>query len=166
MTTILNLQSSFEKMIDESRIDVSINKDISHLKDEIESMKDDVLKRKGDIQDDFAMFFSLDVQKKVLEKMIENVNNAHITMQNPLVAKQAVTVLPLMSYLYSLTKESLSQKKLIVKDKIINLAIQLQNLSLSHNLYTNKEKSISRIQRKGMKLLVKDFARNPGENFC
>ena len=97
--------------------------------------------------------------------MVERVRNAKLRMENPLIARQILSVLPAMSFLYNLTRESINQKSVIVKEKIMKLSIDLQNLALGQDLFTKKETSLARIKRKHMKSAVKEFASKDGESY-
>lgn len=165
MNPFMEISESFGKMIETGKIDVGINKELTNFERTIEKMKTDIITKNRSIEEDFSLFFSLDVQQKILRRMVERITEAEIKMENPKVAKQIMIIIPNMSCVYSLIVELMKKKEVFIRDKLIKMSIELQNLALDQDLFIRKEQSISQINKRDVKTFVNGLTLDIGDSF-
>lgn len=126
---------TLEKAEKTGKIEASIYDDLSILHNEFKELENFWLEKGSDMVNSFAMFHASKNCSNILKKMISRFENAHKEKQNPLIALDAMIILPpifeLKSILDGLSPSTLNKEiSFNILDRIRNLRIHARRLNM------------------------------------
>lgn len=151
MELLNKIETNFKNMVISGKVDPSVIDILEEFKKNLIKLKDQFLANKG-MFDIFPVFHAIETQIRIIDYMINRVSLAPQIHDNPVVAEDALSIIPQLKLINESLNISITK---LDSYYIMDLSSKIQILAMKNNMYPSSEKVIKSVDQ--MNLLHNNF---------